>query len=194
MNITEPLRLARGSHEKGSGRGCAMNVISWENGDTEITDLPACADPMLARIIQYRNDQHCPDTRRGLLCPSCSVEVLALAHRTVGTSSHGLGVPELEEVWTQVAADQVVQVANGIPFYVHVASSDLADLKSGHLGNAEWLTAHIHLFAAWAAPERAMELAHRAIDVFCELTGVQPSPVAPDVTATAIENMRTVAQ
>ena len=34
MNITEPLRLATGSHAAGSGQGCAMNVISWENGDT----------------------------------------------------------------------------------------------------------------------------------------------------------------
>jgi hypothetical protein len=30
MNITEPLRLATGSHKAGSGKGCAMNVISWE--------------------------------------------------------------------------------------------------------------------------------------------------------------------
>jgi hypothetical protein len=29
--ITHPLRLARGSHQPGSGKGCAMNVISYIN-------------------------------------------------------------------------------------------------------------------------------------------------------------------
>jgi hypothetical protein len=31
--ITHPLRLASGSHQPGSGKGCAMNVISYINGD-----------------------------------------------------------------------------------------------------------------------------------------------------------------
>lgn len=35
-DILKPLQLAAGSHEEGSGMGCAMNVISWENGDTKI--------------------------------------------------------------------------------------------------------------------------------------------------------------
>jgi hypothetical protein len=30
--ITHPLRLARGSHQPESGKGCAMNVISYING------------------------------------------------------------------------------------------------------------------------------------------------------------------
>jgi hypothetical protein len=37
--ITNPLRLARGSHQPGSGKGCAMNVISYINGDEQITDF-----------------------------------------------------------------------------------------------------------------------------------------------------------
>ena len=31
--ITHPLRLARGSHQPGSDKGCAMNVISYITGD-----------------------------------------------------------------------------------------------------------------------------------------------------------------
>jgi hypothetical protein len=81
-----PLRLAVGSHQAGSGRGCAMNVISWENGDTQITDLPSCADPFLARVVQSVNDHHCTYLTGDLLCPPCSVDVLALAHRTTGTA------------------------------------------------------------------------------------------------------------
>jgi hypothetical protein len=30
--ITHPLRLAKGSHRPGSGKGCAINVISYING------------------------------------------------------------------------------------------------------------------------------------------------------------------
>ncbi|EUA42531.1 gp57 domain protein [Mycobacterium xenopi 4042] len=41
--ITHPLRLAKGSHRPGSGKGCAMNVISYVNGETEITDFPTCS-------------------------------------------------------------------------------------------------------------------------------------------------------
>ena len=86
--INPPLRLAVGSHQPGSGKGCAMNVISWENGDSEITDAPGCVEPVLAVMIQVVNDWFCihdgiEDT--GLLCPACSVQVLALAHCTVGT-------------------------------------------------------------------------------------------------------------
>jgi hypothetical protein len=89
----QPLRLAVGSHKAGTGKGCAMNVISWENGDQQITDYPKCADPFLARVVQIVNDEHCThrskdrtDMDRDLLCPACSVDVLTLAHRTVGTS------------------------------------------------------------------------------------------------------------
>ena len=54
--IIPPLRLAKGSHQPGSGKGCAMNVISYINGDVEITDVPECSAPALARIVQAVND------------------------------------------------------------------------------------------------------------------------------------------
>lgn len=86
--ITEPLRLAVGSHKAGSGKGCAMNVISWENGDKEITDLPACVHIGLARMIQDLNDLLCKHTGDDLLlCAACSVEILDLAHSAVGTAN-----------------------------------------------------------------------------------------------------------
>jgi hypothetical protein len=92
FDFPQPLRLAVGSHRQGSGRGCAMNVISWENGDARITDHPDCADPALTKIVQKVNDGYCqhldaPDNGpvRYLLCPACSFKVLELAHRTPGT-------------------------------------------------------------------------------------------------------------
>jgi hypothetical protein len=115
QDITEPLRLAVGSHEAGKGYGCAMNIISWENGDTEITDLPSCSDKALARMVQEVNDEICSHTKRivhkkheeesypdytDVLCPDCSLKALTLAHRTVGTG----GLPEQlsDEIWFQI--------------------------------------------------------------------------------------------
>ena len=107
--ITEPLRLAVGSHTAGSGKGCAMNVVSWENGDSTITDLPPCADPFLAKVVQRVNDTYCTHQTNGLLCPDCSVEVLALAHRTVGTA---LDMPAAERarVYVEIAVEEAESV------------------------------------------------------------------------------------
>jgi hypothetical protein len=66
--ITNPLRLARGSHQPGSGKGCAMNVISYINGDEQITDFPATSARPLA------------------LSPADSLLVLDLGWLTVGTA------------------------------------------------------------------------------------------------------------
>jgi hypothetical protein len=98
----QPLRLAVGSHKAGTGKGCGMNVISWENGDTTITDYPGCADPFLARVVQIVNDHQCTHREKDLLCAPCSVEVLDLAHRTVGT---GDGDRARMRVWARLAVD-----------------------------------------------------------------------------------------
>lgn len=86
-----PLRLAVGSHKAGSGAGCAMNVISYENGDTTITDFPECSARPLARLVQVVNDLICTHTTKSgtvsLLCPECSRIVLDLGHATVGTAA-----------------------------------------------------------------------------------------------------------
>jgi hypothetical protein len=54
--ITNPLRLARGSHQPGSGKGCAMNATSYINGDEQITDFPATSARPLASFVQLCND------------------------------------------------------------------------------------------------------------------------------------------
>lgn len=96
-NFTAPPRLAVGSHPGSKTYLCAMNVISWENGDQDITDFPECSPKPLARMVQMVNDTYCrhttreldPDTGRTVvvLCPSCSVKMLNLAHRTVRVPS-----------------------------------------------------------------------------------------------------------
>ena len=82
--ITNPLRLARGSHQLGSGKGCAMNVISYINGDEQITDFPATSARPLASFVQLCNDLLAgPD---GYLSPENSLVVLDLGWLTVGTA------------------------------------------------------------------------------------------------------------
>ena len=72
--ITNPLRLAKGSHQPGSGKGCAMNVISYINGDDRITDFPVCSARPLACLVQSCNDLLAgPD---GYLSPENSVFAL----------------------------------------------------------------------------------------------------------------------
>src|SRR5690606_32525120 len=103
-------RLGVGAGPADGSRMCAMQVISWENGDTTITDLPACSDPMLARIVQCVNDTFCDHRDGDLLCPECSIKVLDLAHRTVGTGTLDLSELDRCRVWVRVAADQARQV------------------------------------------------------------------------------------
>jgi hypothetical protein len=81
--ITHPLRLARGSHQPGSGKGCAMNVISYINGDVLITDYPSCSARPLAIMVQNINDTLAGDD--GFLSPEDSITVLDLGWATVGT-------------------------------------------------------------------------------------------------------------
>jgi len=82
--ITHPLRLAKGSHQPGSGKGCAMNVISYINGDAHVTDFPACSAHPLSVLVQACNDMLAgPD---GYLSPENAVLALELAWQTVGTA------------------------------------------------------------------------------------------------------------
>ena len=82
--IVHPLRLARGSHQPGSGKGCVMNAISYIEGDEQITDFPATSARPLASFVQLCNDLLAgPD---GYLSPEDSLLVLDLGWLTVGTA------------------------------------------------------------------------------------------------------------
>lgn len=106
-SILEPLQLSAGSHKAGSGKGCAMNVISWENGDKIITDFPECSDKLLASLVQQVNDYLAnPDT--GLLESPMSMKVLELGHATVGTTSHSLTNKELVNVYRDLGIHMAV--------------------------------------------------------------------------------------
>lgn len=82
--ITNPLRLAKGPHQPGTGAGCAMNVISYINGDSKITDYPACSARPLAAFVQSCNDLLAGPG--GYLTPENSIIALDLGWQTVGTA------------------------------------------------------------------------------------------------------------
>ena len=112
--ITNPLRLARGSHQPGSGKGCAMNVISYINGDEEISDFPATSARPLASFVQLCNDLLAgPD---GYLSPENSLLMfLALKKEKVpaemhiyASGGHGFGLRPSDKPcsqWPQRCAD-----------------------------------------------------------------------------------------
>lgn len=143
--ITHPLRLARGSHRPGSGKGCAMNVISYINGDARVTDFPATSARPLASFVQLCNDWLAgPD---GYLSPSDAVLVLDLGWLTVGTA----------DVADNVVHTWVVKLLTSPPWGViryadGVAAQAITDIAELHRSLVPGETPPI---AAWDGAARA---------------------------------------
>ncbi len=83
--------LSRGSHQRGSGRMCVMNALSYLSGDTVITDHPDCTDPLLSRVAQILNDTVCVNHLAAdgdALCPACANKVWLYGAKLMGTGEH----------------------------------------------------------------------------------------------------------
>jgi hypothetical protein len=153
--ITHPLRLARGSHQLGTGKGCAMNVISYINGEHHVTDFPATSARPLSLLVQSSNDLLAgPD---GYLSPEHSVLALGLAWLTVGTAD----VPQtVVHAWV---AELLTNSDWGMLQYAmitaHAAIRDVADLhRAASAGEMAPVT-------DWDAAARA------ALEVAAKLSG-----------------------
>jgi hypothetical protein len=153
--ITNPLRLARGSHHPGSGKGCAMNVISYINGDLQVTDFPVGSARPLSLLVQSSNDLLAGAD--GYLSPENSVLALNLAWLTVGTAD----VPEtVVHAWV---AELLTNPRWGVLQYAmitaHTAIRDIAGLhRAAAAGDMPPVT-------EWDAVARA------ALDVAAPLRG-----------------------
>ncbi|QBJ00880.1 hypothetical protein Henu3_gp3 [Mycobacterium phage Henu3 PeY-2017] len=159
--ITHPLRLAKGSHQPGSGKGCAMNVISYINGDTKITDYPECSARPLAALVQMVNDHLAgPD---GFLSPEDSVLVLDLGWQTVGTATDS---DALHALWiTEVLTNPEWGVIRFADERGAQAVRDIADLhRRSAVGEVPfaWAAESAARSAAWSAAESAAESAARS--------------------------------
>jgi hypothetical protein len=148
--ITHPLRLAKGSHQPGSGKGCAMNVVSYINGDAQVTDFPASSARPLSLLVQSSNDLLAgPD---GYLSPEHSVIALDLAWQTVGTAD----VPDtVVHAWI---AELLTNPTWGLLQYAKItAHKAILDIARLHRAAA---SGHTPAIADWdAAGQAARELA-----------------------------------
>ena len=152
--ITHPLRLARGSHQPGSDKGCAMNAISFINGDEFITDFPTCSARPLAILIQACNDLLAAPG--GYLSPEHSVLALELAWQTVGTA--GVADTVVHAWLAELLTNPVWGVAQYAKLTAVKAILDIAEL---HRQAARGDLPHI---AAWGAADRAARAAAGAVN------------------------------
>ncbi|OBB88501.1 hypothetical protein A5760_23950 [Mycobacterium colombiense] len=157
--ITHPLRLAKGSHQPGSGKGCAMNVISYINGDTHISDFPDCSARPLSAFVQLCNDLLAgPD---GYLSPENSLLALELGWQTVGTADVD---DTVIHAWV---AELLTSPTWGVVCYAKRAaryaksSADKAVLNIAELHRAV-AAGGMPPIAAWDAADRAARTACRA--------------------------------
>ena len=150
--ITHPLRLARGSHQHGSGKGCAMNAISYINGDEQITDFPTTSARPLASFVQLCNDLLAgPD---GYLSPDDSLLVLDLGWLTVGT------VDVADTVMHTWVTKLLISPPWGVVQYAQDAAADaISDIAELHRRLAPGDTPPI---AAWDSAARAARVAGEA--------------------------------
>jgi hypothetical protein len=167
--IMQPLRLAKGSHQPGSGKGCAMNVISYINGDTHITDFPNCSARPLAAFVQVCNDLLAgPDD---YLSPENSLLALELGRQTVGTADVD------DTVLHAWVAELLASPTWGVVRYAKKAAryaksaADKAVLDIAQLHRAV-AAGDMPPIAAWDAADRAARTACRASKPTVHVAGV----------------------
>lgn len=192
------LRLSTGSHQAGTGYGCAMNIVSWENGDRLISDFPVCSDRFLARYVQIVNDTFCAhavsnndeDRKRfrkasHRLCASCSMQVLGLAHRTVGTA-----IEDEDKRWEVyyglLGRYYHMDASRGMMKYVWKAHAEMhiphriRRLTMSSIPNGTYTRGQLEM--SW------MFHAHEFITNFYEVAGIEERPAPEPVVIEAAYN------
>lgn len=122
----QPLRVTTGPSKGKDGQGCAMEVVSWINGDKTITDLPECSDACLAQMVQRINDNIGLSEDSDLVCPSfplspeAALYVVELGLLTVGTQgmdSEKLAPlhAELDSCWIEAISRRNTAFDDGAP-------------------------------------------------------------------------------
>ena len=158
--ITNPLRLAKGSHIEGSGKGCAMNAISYVHGDARITDFPDCSARPLAAFVQVCNDLLAgPD---GYLSPENSLLALELGWQTVGTAAVADTVVHawIAELLTSPTWGVLRYAQQAARFAKSNADEALIDIAELHRAAA---AGHMLSGAIWEDAEQSARKACRAL-------------------------------
>jgi hypothetical protein len=178
--ITHPLRLAKGSHQPGSGKGCAMNVISYINGDTHITDFPDCSARPLATFVQVCNDLLAGSD--DYLSPENSLLAVELGQQTVGTA--GVDDTVIHAWVAELLASPtwgVVRYAKKAARYAKSAADKvILDIAELHRAVA---AGDMPPIAAWDAADRAARTACRASKPTVHVAGLYAVRAAYQSTA-----------
>lgn len=150
-----------------------MNVISYINGDAQITDFPACSARPLAALVQSCNDLLARDD--GYLLPEDSVLALDLGWQTVGTAY----VPNpVIHAWI---AEVLANPAWGVVRYAKLtAVKAIMDIAGLHCRMASGDMAPI---AVWDAADRSARAAARAVSSSANIAGRYAVQAAYESTA-----------
>lgn len=192
--ILHPLRLAVGSHKPGSGKGCAMNVISYINGDVEITDFPQCSAQPLAYLVQQCNDRLGDEI--GYLSPENSLIVLDLGYQTIGTA----GVEELfihtwiDEVLGNPEWGMIVHLPNTITHRINMHRKLMAESFVGWTATGFANTyLSFSLSPYYDRPSGVaeyIEFTRKAIHCWRQLAGLDQEPIEYDRVNDALALMK----
>lgn len=195
----QPLRLAAGSHQAGSGFGCAMNVISYITGEKTITDYPACSAEHLSRLVQATNDQLAryrgtriaADLPWGidLLSPEDALTVIELGMLTIGTAHVPMTADSLTEVsrrtWLGASAPHPLWTPGS---WVSIILRDLNDgswalrsARSASYPHPEYLTQVARNYY-----DRGIAKVREQLVVFREVHGM---PAAPELDHAAVQKV-----
>jgi hypothetical protein len=171
--ITHPLRLAKGSHQPGSGNGCAMNAISYINGDAQITDFPACSAGPLAVLVQSCNDLLAGPNR--YLSSVDSMLALELGWQTAGTAEV---VDTAIHAWvTELLTNSTWGVVRYAKLTAIKAISDIAALHHSAASGDK------PSWADWNAAHRAARAAERTTNPVLNRAGLYAIRAAYQSTA-----------
>ena len=178
--ITHPLRLAKGSHQPGSGKGCAMNVISYISGDTHITDFPECSARPLAAFVQVCNDLLAGSD--GHLSPENSLLALELGWQTVGTADVDDVVMHawVAELLTNPTWGVLRYAKRAARYAKSAADKAVLDIAELHRAAA---AGNMPPIATWKAADRAARTACRASKPTIHVAGLYAVRAAYHSTA-----------
>ena len=168
FDFPQPLRIVGGSYDRGSGQGCAMNVISYINGDEVITDYPSCSAGPLARLVQICNDE-LAGGRGKPLQPQDALRVLDLGWRTMGTGAPPPEIYELYAWYLQKVVGDNFGFADE-PASKHVPMDPLA------LPRYSAYRANQYCNRRFTRIETFLELTDRTITAWREQMGLPPRP------------------
>jgi hypothetical protein len=150
-----------------------MNAISYINGDTQVTDFPACSARPLAALVQSCNDLLAGPG--GYLSPDNSLLALELGWQTVGTADVADSVIH---AWV---AELLTNPTWGVVRYANIgAIKAIIDIAQLHRNVA---SGHTPPVAAWDTADRAARAAARAISRTSNPAGLYAVRAAYESTA-----------